>query len=490
MTVSFETIPEGIRTSTHHVEVVPKGPQGLLANPKKVLVCGIKLPSGTLSELTPTRILSPNMADQFGGVGSPVARMCKRIKQNRPMVDVYMCAIDANAGGTAGTKTLTIVGTTTAAGTLHLYVQGVYIPVAIPSGTAPTAAATAVVAAFNAHRLKPEIAYTCTSSSGVVTFTMRWAGVEQVDIRVNYQDGQSLPPGMTSATVAVGTPGAGNPDVEEIIDVMGAEKWHRVVTQFTDATNMLALETELDRRYGGDVQLEGHIFAAFSGDHSATSTYGAARNSRQSTVLGISTSPIPSWEAAAILAGEVAAQSDPALPLHIRLPGILPPARSDRWDQSERNLLLYDGIGTVTWDDGGNCNLERPITTYQTNSLSVEDPTWLDLEWKLSIEYVRFDCETAPAIAFGRYKLADDATELPPGQKIVTPSTMRVFLGSRYDLWAAAGIVEPGPEKKQAFLDEMFMARDISDVNRLVGQITPDMMNQYRGMSLQLSPYA
>jgi phage tail sheath gpL-like len=485
MSVGFEQITE-FRMPGPAVEVVPKGSQALNVARKKILINAIKLSTGTLAELTPTRCSNSDLADIMAGVGSPAAEMHRIAKRYFPTADLYLNLIDELSGGTNGTKTLTITGTTTAAGTLHLYIGGIYVPVNVGANSSPTTTASAIVTAFNAHRLKPRMAYTALSSSGVVTFTMRWKGVDTVDIRTNYQDGNAWPVGITNVAVAVGVAGAGNPDATELVDAMGAEKWHRIISQFSDATNMLTFEQALEVNYGGMVQREGHLFAAYSGSHANTTSYGQARNSKQSCVLGISTSPTPTWLAAAVFGTAVSVQPDPALPLHIGLPGILPPARPDRWDWNDNNALLYDGIAVCTWDDSGNCNLRRSISTYQTNAAAVEDPTWLDVEWKFTVEAIRYDWEVAPEIAFPRYKLAKDSDKLPPGQKIMTPATMKAFAGARWDLWWEKGWVDPS--SRDQFVEQMIVEIDPADPNRLVGQLPPDIINQYRGMSTQLSP--
>lgn len=485
MTVSLEQITE-FRMPGNKVEVIPKGSQALNTIRKKILINGIKLSTGGLPELTPTKCLNPDEADAMAGTGSMAAEMYRKAKRYFPTADIYLNLIDELSGGTAGTKTLTLVGTTTAQGTLHLRVDDVYIPVSIPSGSSPTAAAALVVTAYNAHRLKPRLSFTALSSSGVVTFTMRWKGVDQGDVRVNYVEGQTLPAGMTSAAVAVGITGAGNPDATELVDAFGSTQWNRSINPFTDATNQLVFEQAYETLYGGMVEREGHVFGAYSGTHSATTAYGAARNSKQSSILGVSTSPTPTWLCASVFGTAVAMQNDPALPLFISLPGISPPSRADQWEWSENNSLLYDGIAVCTWDDSGNCNLQRCITTYQTNAQSVEDPFWLDCEPKFTIEAIRYDWKVAPALAFPRYKLGRDADDLPTGQKVMTPATMKAFAGSRWDLWFSLGWVEPGT--KALFVEQMVIDIDPADPNRLIGQLSPDLINQYRGMSTQLSP--
>src|SRR3546814_16636613 len=58
---------------------------------------------------------------------------------------------------------------------------------------------------------------------------------------------------------------------------------------------------------------------------------------------------------------------DPARPLHtLALKGMMAPARADRWDDTDRNLLLFDGIATFTVGADGTCRIERQLTSYRS----------------------------------------------------------------------------------------------------------------------------
>lgn len=484
--IAFETIDSSIRTPTNHTEVSgAHAVTGVNLVPKRVLACGIKLSAGTLAELTPTRIQSANQGDAYFGVGSQLAEMIRALKSVYPTSDLYAIGIDPFAAGTAGTTTITVSGTSTAAGTVHLYIDGFYVPVAIPSGTAAADAGPLINTAIQAHNRYTRMSFTTGVSSAVVTATMKWKGLDQGVIRVNPLDNQAFPAGLSIA-IAEGTAGAGNPDYSEIVDVLGDTQYHRICVGISDATNMALLETELETRYGGMVQLEGHVFAAYRGTYGATDSLGAARNSKQSSIIGTGTVSQPPWVWAATFCAAVAAANDPAVPLQrIQLKGLTGPARADQWTRSERNALLYDGISTYTTDDSGTVYLERAITTYQTNAVGSQDVTWLSCEPKFTLESIRYDWTAHITNNYGQYKLADDGAPLPKGQRIMTPNTMRAVASSRFDVWNDQGWVE-GASKEQ-FMEELLTARDAADVDRLVCQMAPDIMNQFRGISTQIA---
>src|SRR3546814_8759857 len=123
-------------------------------------------------------------------------------------------------------------------------------------------------------------------------------------------------------------------------------------------------------------QIGGRAFAAGRGNHSQTATKGSSRNSPHVSIMGTNIIPTPTWLFAAIdsIAASRALAIDPARPLqHLALPGVMGPSEDVAWQDSERNLLLYDGISTYTVATDGTVQIERQITTYQENMDGVAD---------------------------------------------------------------------------------------------------------------------
>ncbi|MBF6956847.1 phage tail sheath subtilisin-like domain-containing protein, partial [Acinetobacter baumannii] len=139
---------------------------------------------------------------------------------------------------------------------------------------------------------------------------------------------------------------------------------------YTDTVSLETMEAELADRYGPMRQIGGRGFAAYRGNHADTATKGNSRNTPHITCMGTGPAVSSTWNWAATDA-IVAAQSlaiDPARPLQrLALPGLIGPAEHDRWNDAERNLLLYDGIATYTVATDGTVQIERQITMYQEN---------------------------------------------------------------------------------------------------------------------------
>jgi phage tail sheath gpL-like len=486
-TVPFNTIASGIRTNTHHTEFdSSRAVAGALTRHHKILVIGRRLATGTVEEFELKRVLSADQGESFHGVGSELAEMIRAAKKANAQTEMWSIGAAPLAGGTAGTKTITVTGTATADKTIHLYIAGrFYVPVAIAGGDLENAIATKINTAIQAHREYARMPFTSDVATSVVTVTMKWKGVDVADVRTNYNPSDENVPGVT-VEIEAGVAGAGNPDVGEVIAAWGdTTQWDTIVMPWTDATNLGLLETELLSRWGGMRQIDGHAFAAVFGSHGTASTLGSSRNSKHLTIMGANLSPTPPWIWAAVVGAVDAFEPDPARPRQtLPLPGVLAAKPTELWGDADRNLLLFDGISTHVVDQGGNVTIERLITTHQTNAQGVPDAAYLDVETIRTLSAIRYDGNSAVSLAFPRCKLAKDGVDLPAGQPIVTPNVMRAFLGGRYaNVWAALGWVE-GAALKQ-FMEELIVGIDDSDPNRLVAQGGPDLMNQFRGMSTQ-----
>jgi phage tail sheath gpL-like len=493
--VAFNEISSNIRTNTHHMEVDgSRAVSGAVDVPHKILVMGIKLGSGSVAELVPKQILSPEQAEAYWGVGSQIADAVAAAKAANSTTEMWGIGIDANSGGTAGTTTLTVTGTTTSAGTLYLYIGGELFTIAVASGDAANDIAAAINTQLQASTKYPRIAFTSGVSTNVVTLTMKWAGEEQPDVRFGAQ-GEELVAGITSIVVAEGTAGAGNPDVSEIITVMGDEPYETVIMPWTDATNLTALETEMLRRFGGMVQAEGVAFCADRDSHSNVTTFGNSRNSKHLCAAGFESALVmsPTWRLAAVVGATDAGETHPSRPRQtLQLPGVKVATASlnSKWTQAERNLLLTDGISTVTYDASGNVYIERLITTYQTNAQSTPDTTYLNVNTLRQLAYLRYQRRTKISLNFPRFMAGgpessdDPEEEIPPGQPIVTVHVLRNHgLAQMIEEWVPGGICENDVER---FKDEYKVFRDPTDRDRFQEQMGPNLMNQFRGLSGQI----
>ncbi|MEJ1409139.1 MAG: phage tail sheath C-terminal domain-containing protein [Candidatus Sedimenticola sp. (ex Thyasira tokunagai)] len=482
--ISMNSIPSNNRVPLVYIEF--DNSRAVMGTPgieHKILVIGQRLATGAVAEGVPTRITSADQAEQAFGRGSMLAEMFAGLKQANRYTESWAIALDEAAAGNAATGTLTITGPATASGTLNLYIGGKRIRVGVTSGDDSNTIAATINAAVNADTSLP---VTAGVVAGVVTLTSRWKGEtgNDIDLRLNYYQGESTPTGVAVAIVAM-SGGSANPDIATAIAVMGDEWWNSIICPYTDAANLTALETELADRWGPTRMIDGIAYSAFNGTHAETGTFGNTRNSNLLSVMGVGASPTPPWIWASVNAAVAAASLsiDPARPLQtLPLTGILPPVVEDRWTMEERNLILYDGIASYTVDSGGRVLIERQITTYQENAYGVADPSYLDVTTPATLSYLRYATRARITQKFPRHKLADDGTRFGRGQAIVTPSVIRAELLALFRELEEKGLVENFDQYKTDLLVE----RNADDRNRVDVLSSPDLVNQFRVFANQI----
>jgi len=491
MSISFNGIPADIRTPGQYIEADnSRAAQGAPLMPYKALLVAQKLATGTVDELIPTLIGNADAGEGYFGIGSQLSEMIRAFKAANPYTELWAVAIDDDGAATAGTHTVTFSGTATADGEVAMYIAGTRVAVPVTSGDGAAAVSTAMSAAIVAHNSYSRLPFTSAEATSVVTLTARNKGTQanEVDVRVNYQANELLPAGIT-AVIAAGVTGATDPAISEAITAMGDTQYNMIASSFNDATNIALMETELTTRWGPMEQKEGHFLVVDQGTQSALTSIGNARNSEHTTILEmgglVAFSPTPTYIAAATAAAVVSASVsiDPARPFQtLALPGVLPPAESDRFNRTERNTLLTDGIATHYVDGGGVVRIERMSTTYQTNPLGATDPSYRDLNTMATLPLLRYEVRTLIALRFPRHKLADDGTIFDPGQAVVTPTSIKALLISLARDWEGRALIE----NLDQFKTDLIVERNSSDVNRVDMRQSPDLVNQLRVFAGQI----
>lgn len=442
----------------------------------KVLVVGQRLAAGTVAQGVPTRVTNEAQADKFFGRGSMLAEMLRAMKAKDRFMETWAIALDDNAAGVAAAGSVTFGGTPTVAGTLNVYIAGKRVQTGISANQASTAIATAFAAAVNADTSLPVSAAVDGTNASKVNITARHKGEagNTLDLRLNYY-GESTPNGMTVAIAAIAG-GTGNPDVNTAIAGFGDAWWNWIVMPYTDTANMVALEAELTLRWGPTRQKGARAFCAHRGAHSATATFGNGRNSPHVTCMGTNIAPQPPyiWAAVNAIAAANPLALDPARPLRtIELTGLMPPAVADRWNDDERNLLLWDGISTYTVTSDGKCLIELQITMYQLNASGLNDVSYLFINRPETLERIRFEQRFRVASRFPRHKLSGDANaRFGAGQPIVTDTVIKGELLALYQDFITKGWCDNLAGYKASLITEIDTANgriNWKDEPRLIG---------------------
>ena len=490
MAIAFNNIPTTIRTPGAFVEVDnSRALKGLLANPYKVLLIGQKIAAGTAEDDVLYALTADGLADGYFGPGSILARMANVFKGNNGNVEVYGMAVEDPAVGVAASATIQFSIALSATGAslsgtapYNLMLNGVQIKETLYSGWSNADINSAIVSTINAYSTLPCTASTNAASALNLIAAQVGAQGNYLDLRANYYDGQSDPKGFgDSATITEFANGSGDPDVGSAWAVIDGEQYHMIVQPYVDTANLKEVEDELADRFLPLEDMWGHGITCVRGAHASCATLGNARNSPHNTIMGNYDSPSAPEEWAAALGAQVAfnLNQDPARPLQfLQLKGVVPPPKASRFSRAERDILLYDGIATNTYDSVGTPVIERCITTYKTNALGLPDSSYLDIQTLATLAEIRFQYKARMVNRFiiPRFKLADDSFPVQPGSFVVTPKTLKQETIALFTQLRDRGLIENLAD----FIDNLVIERDASDVNRVNVLLPPDLINQFR----------
>ncbi len=482
--ISFSTIPADLRVPLFWAEFDnSRASPGTVT--QRALLIGQKTIVGAASELTylPT-------ADQVAsvcGAGSQIARMMKGWRDNDAVGEVWVLPLADAGAGVKATKTVTVTGPATAAGTIALYVGGTLVQVAVASGDAATAIATAIAAAVTANTALP---VTAAAASAVVTLTAKNAGTcgNDIDVRHSYYGragGQVLPDGVT-LTVATGVTGSGDPDLTNLATLLADEPFDFIVMPWATATALTAFDTLMNDssgRWSYAKQIYGHVWTSARGTSATLLSLGGTRNGQHVSVLGLNESPsCPAvWAAAAAAASAVALKADPARPLQtLSIYGVLAPPTGKRFTLTEQQSLLSSGIALASFGTDGSASILRMVTTYRLNKWGMADQSYLDVETLFTLMAVIRRLKATVTQKFARSKLADDGTRFGPGQPIVTPSSFKAELVAHYAILEAEGLVEDA----DGFAEATIVMRNPSDTSRLDVLYAPNLVNGLRVLAV------
>jgi phage tail sheath gpL-like len=477
--ITFLSIPTDWRVPGQYIEIDhTRAARGLPGMRRRILLLGQRLPGGTVEAGVLTRVTRSAEGANFFGRGSQLAQMADASLDVNPYTETFALALDDLPDGVAATWTLTFDGDPVEAGTPVFYIGGARVPLGVGIGSTPAALAAALSEAINAN---PDLPVSAEASAETVTLTARHKGQDagEIDARWNYYDGETMPRGLT-ATITPGVAGTGNPDVTEAIAVISSGSYYTIVMPWTDVANMMVMENELASRWGGMDMRTGHVFTVRSGTVASLSTYGSARNSPHSTVFGLRGSPSLPWVIASQAAAgvEFRGGNDPATPFRgIALPGVLAPREADQFTQTERNLLLHDGLSTILFDEAGQALVEQVVTTYQTNSFGLSDRSLLKLNTKWTVDYMRYVFRFAVARDYPAHKLAGDdvLARIAPGQPIATPKLIRNTLIAAAVQLEYVGLLED----LEGFKKDIKVLRSETDECRVNAVLPPNVVNQF-----------
>lgn len=484
--ITFDTISGDTPLGGIFLEIDPsQAISGPAIMEHKVLLIGQKLASGAETVLTPKRLLNADDAIAKYGQGSVLHCMAKSMQKvfdSLGMLDVYAIAVEDV--GVAAQATIMVAGTAIESRVLNIYIGGEQHQITVTSGEAGDVIAGHIQAILEQNTDLPVIA---TVTDATVTLTARNKGEigNGLEVAWQYYDGDRLPNGIT-VTISGGENGIGQleggsgaPIIADALATVSEEQFYTIICPYNDDMNWSQIDADMTARWGGMNMKTGHIFSAMQGTHAELSTFGTKRNSAHGSCLGLKKSPtwVPQLATSFGLTCEWYGNIDPALPLKsVEVHGVMAPRNKDRFNYSERTLLVKDGISTVTIDTQGKVLLERVVTYYQKNVLGLDDRSLMSLETKWTVDYYRYVVRARIAAKWPRHKLVNNGTNIAPGQKFVTPNAINDEITAIERDLEEMGIVEDVDTSKKNRL----VVRSKVDPDRVNAVLPPNIVNQFR----------
>ena len=447
----------------------------------------------------PVPIGSQAQADAKFGQGSELSRMFTAFYANNFANEVWGVGLLEAVGATAATAEIIVVSPPTAAGTIHLYIGGVYVPVNVsPTDSTDDIAAAIVEGIINSvpgnlqtFALTGTIPVHATAAANVVSLTCNWKGItgNEIQVSMNYYGGlggEQTPAGLGIQLPVAGflTGGVGTPSVVNAILNLGDEQYEYACCPYTDSETLFNFDQEYgftdSGRWGWERELFGHVFSAKRGDYAPLLLFGETNNSGVISIMGFETaSPSPSfeWAAAYTAKAQRALINDPARPLQsLSLNQIKPAPKHQRFDFVELNSLASTGLAIQEAGSDNQPMILREQTTYQLNLYGQPDDAYELVTTLATLAKVLRNQKQAITSKYPRSKLADDGTKFGPGQAIVTPIIIKAELINEYQEDMYNGLVE----NLQAFKQNLLVERDPNNPNRLNVLYPPDLINQLR----------
>lgn len=479
MPISFNTIPSTLRVPLFYAEM-DNSKAGTFSATYRALLCG-QISNTLYADVDkPVLISSADQAKSKFGPGSQLAQMVDGYFSNNTSVELWCLPVSDPTSGVAATGSISVTGTATAAGTISLYIYDELVQIGVDENDAAADVATNIAAAVNADK---DLPVTAEASESTVSVTAKHKGVIGNDIKVALNlggdaNGEATPAGLTISVNDLSS-GSGNVELDDAIANLGDEQYDFVVSGWTVKSVLDAFSAYMNDKTGNWSylkQLYGHIWAAHRGTLSECQTFGSGYNDQHLSVLGIDNTHSPIWKVAAAWAGASATSIavDPARPLQtLTLEGISAPDITSRFTVTERETLLKNGISTYNVN-AGKVQIDRVITTYQTNAYGQADNSYLSVETMYTSAYILRYLRSIITSKYGRHKLANDGTRFSDGQAIVTPNVIRAELITAYEALEFQGLVED----VEAFKANLIVERNANDRNRIDVLFTPDYVNQ------------
>lgn len=447
-------------------------PKGLVKQDYKVLLVGQKT-TGTAETNKVLKIFGTDEADLKFGENSMLASQCREYFTTNKSVELNCIALTDLAAGTQATGNIEFVGTASENGTLAIYINGKSYATPIAVGDTPTDIATKVKATIDTDD-KAVFSAVANGKDLELTAIHKGAIGNEIIIVKNYNI-DDINVGGVVANITQFTGGAGNPNLDFIVETIENKQYNIISVPYTDNATITTINIALGDNWKATEMMDGINIVAVNDTVTNLTTKSDSLNNLTSDILDGTQGFKTEAEIAANLIGSGAdiSQADPTASWSgLELVGILP---LDNRTRTERNVLAGNGITTLV-KNGNKLYTDRVVTTLVKDEFGVSiHPDETDLRLFLALSYIRYAFATKIS-TYRNWKLGGDNDRFKAGIEILTPNYYRTQLINIYEVLVENGICENQKEFNNSIVVER-------DGNRLNSTFKVNVIN----VSLQLA---
>jgi phage tail sheath gpL-like len=360
--------------------------------PRKILIIGTYDPlKTTLVEDEPLQVFSPEDVGDKCGFGFMLHRLAVATNLGAQGLETWIVPQAEISGSAQADGTITVTASSVLAGTLAIYIAGIYVPVVVTESMTDAEIATAIAAAINADT---DLPVTASATDEVVTVTSKSTGPwgNFISMRVNINAGDAYPSGVSVEFVDM-SGGSGTPDIETALDALGTGD-NANENRFTDLVHgygwVTAVLDDISTYVGaGNTavglwdslvarplrSLSGDTVNGSAGLSALVAFTGDRKTDRANGIVSVPGSATHPAEIAAQTMGHMARINNDRAAQHyvdVQLFGVDPGTASNRWtsDYDNRDIAVKAGI-SPTIVRSGVVYLQNIVTFYRPASVPV-----------------------------------------------------------------------------------------------------------------------
>lgn len=469
---TFQNIPANLDVPGAFVETDYIA-NGIQQNDMRNLIFGQKLSTGTAESLKPYRITADGEVEKLTGVGSHLTSLVNAFRKINKSQELVILPLDDNSQGAASVGSIEFTAKATKVGILNFYIAGVRVSVGVNDSLEIADIAAKLKLAIDEM---PELPVTATLSAAKVTLTTKHKGewTNKINLDVNLTVGDITPEGLKFTIVDMQN-GAGNPNLQDALDVLGDVQYHNIANPYTDKANMDLFDLHLLNLDLPKVRKEAIGYTAFIGNHGQNTTFADVLNSAYITCIAPGLIPNMETEALGLYMGHLASSRaiDPARGFEgLLLQGLKAPKAADQFDINQRDLLLKAGLSTCTNNFSSQVSIERAMTMKTKDNDGNKDTSQKTINIMMTAFAIASTWTKTSRQKFKNKKLREDGGITPAGT--VTPSIYKAEMISLFDKLERLGWVQNSSE----FIDNLTATIDPNDPCRLNSSMLFDTVKQ------------